>query len=579
MPLEHKRRVLPLFNLVPVFLFGLILIFVIPVIILDLTPPIARDALIHHLALPKLWIEQGRLFHLPWADFSYYPMNIDLLYLLPLYFKNDILPQFIHLFFGLGTGFLVFLYLKDKLGKNWGLIGFLIFFSTPIVLRLSTYAYVDLGMTFFITAGVYGFVQWKTGDYAKNSWFLMSAVSMGLALGSKYNALIAFAFMNLALVFCYARNTGQQKKALAAGVFFFLVAFLVASPWLIKNFLLTGNPVYPLFPNLFSVTADVLRGEASVANLIPEQKGVGLLQTRSLLYGENIWEILLLPLRVFFQGVDDSARYFDGALSFLLIVFLPFSLIRRPFRSDALLFISFSAFVILAAFFTEVIRVRYILPAVPFLSILSVLGIYNLYICAGQLTHGRKCIVKTLVALVVSGGVFLNGVYLKNYFVFVDPLPYLMKQETRDQFLSRHLASYTAIRYINDHLPENARVRLIFTGRRGYYLDRSYVHDPSFGMNMINEMVDKASDGLALRDYLSTLRFTHLLIREDLFLKYLRENFSERGVSDFLDKMASCTTLLYRANNYGVYQINPQNGELGRNHVQTAKSDCCDACL
>ncbi len=554
MPPKNIPWPFSLSRLTSIFFYVLILSFIVPVIILDLTPPIARDALIHHLALPRLWIEQGRFFHLPWADFSYYPMNIDLLYLVPLYFQNDVLPQFIHLSFGLGTGLLIFLYLKDKLGDNWGLTGFLVFFNTPIVLRLSTYAYVDLGMTFFITASVYSFIQWKKGFYTKKIWFLISAIAMGLALGSKYNALIAFAFMNMALVFCYARDTGQQKKALASGVLFLLVVFLVASPWLIKNFLLTGNPVYPLFPNIFAASSNILQGKASIANLIPEQKGLGLLQTRSLLYGESLWEILLIPLRIFFQGVDDSAQYFDGALSFLLIVFLPFSLIHKQLRSDALFFISFSVFIILVAFFTEVVRVRYILPAIPFLAILSVLGIYNLLMSAKQLAHGKKLILRTAVASVALAGIFLNAVYLKNYFVFVNPLPYLVKQETRDQFLSRHIAAYPAIHYINDHVPENACVRLIFTGRRGYYLNRSYVHDPSFGMNMIHEMV-RISDDTALKDYLNKGRFTHLLIREDLFLKYVNDNFSENRGANFLRQMASYTTLLYRANGYGVYQI------------------------
>lgn len=98
-------------------------------VILNLTPPISRDALIHHLAVPKLWLIHGGFYEIPWASFSYFPMNIDLLYLIPLYFKNDIAPKFIHFAFGLGIGLLVYNYLKNKLGKNWGLWGFLVFFQ------------------------------------------------------------------------------------------------------------------------------------------------------------------------------------------------------------------------------------------------------------------------------------------------------------------------------------------------------------------------------------------------------------------------------------------------------------------
>ena len=91
--------------------------------VLNLTPPISRDALIHHLAIPKLWFKHGGFYEIPWADYSYYPMYINLLYLVCLYFKNDIAPKFIHLAFGFGTGWLIFIYLKKKFDRNWGLPG------------------------------------------------------------------------------------------------------------------------------------------------------------------------------------------------------------------------------------------------------------------------------------------------------------------------------------------------------------------------------------------------------------------------------------------------------------------------
>ncbi len=114
------------------WLAGFAILFVIFLeILLNLTPPISRDALIHHLAVPKLWLRHGGIYEIPWADYSYYPMNINLLYLICLYFKNDVAPKFIHLTFGLGTGWLIYDYLKQKFDRNWGLLGILIFISPP----------------------------------------------------------------------------------------------------------------------------------------------------------------------------------------------------------------------------------------------------------------------------------------------------------------------------------------------------------------------------------------------------------------------------------------------------------------
>jgi hypothetical protein len=152
-------------NLFATILCIAILILLLIEIILNLTPPIARDALIHHLAIPKLWLKNGGFYEIRWAVFSYYPMNIDLLYLIPLYFNKDFIANFIHMSFGIGTALLIYNYLNNKISRIAGLLGILVFLSTPIVVRLSTEAYVDLGLAFFITAGILAFIRYRDGEF------------------------------------------------------------------------------------------------------------------------------------------------------------------------------------------------------------------------------------------------------------------------------------------------------------------------------------------------------------------------------------------------------------------------------
>ncbi|HBZ54809.1 MAG TPA: hypothetical protein DEO88_05340, partial [Syntrophobacteraceae bacterium] len=49
------------------------------ILLLAAVPPVDRDALTHHLAVPKLYLQQGGMVEIPWVPFSYYPMNLDLL--------------------------------------------------------------------------------------------------------------------------------------------------------------------------------------------------------------------------------------------------------------------------------------------------------------------------------------------------------------------------------------------------------------------------------------------------------------------------------------------------------------------
>ena len=69
------------------------------ILVLASVPPVDRDALTHHLAVPKLYLKHGGIYAIPAIPFSYYPMNLDLLYLIPLYFGNDIIPKYIHFAF------------------------------------------------------------------------------------------------------------------------------------------------------------------------------------------------------------------------------------------------------------------------------------------------------------------------------------------------------------------------------------------------------------------------------------------------------------------------------------------------
>ncbi|MBW1682564.1 MAG: glycosyltransferase family 39 protein [Deltaproteobacteria bacterium] len=159
------------------------------VVLLSWVPPVSRDALVHHLALPKLFLRHGILADFPTMVYSYYPMNLDLLYMIPLRFGNDIAPKLIHFSFGLLTAWVLYAYLKSRLGRTYGLMAALFFLSTPVIVKLSTTVYVDLGVIFFSTAALLLLLQWAERRF-RSRYLLLSAVCCGLALGTKYNALI-----------------------------------------------------------------------------------------------------------------------------------------------------------------------------------------------------------------------------------------------------------------------------------------------------------------------------------------------------------------------------------------------------
>ncbi|MBE9544509.1 MAG: glycosyltransferase family 39 protein, partial [Proteobacteria bacterium] len=223
-------------------LVSLLLVLICSIGILAWVPPVSRDALTHHLAVPKLYLQHGAIYEIPSIVFSYYPMNLDLLYLIPLYFENDIAPKYIHFLFALLTAGLIFSYLRKRLGADWGLFGALFFLSLPIIVKLSITVYVDLGLVFFSTAALINLLKWIDSRF-QLKFLILSASCCGLALGTKYNSLLVLFILTLFIPLVFISNSKKkfnakgsadkatlikiQLKAVGFGAIFFTIALLV----------------------------------------------------------------------------------------------------------------------------------------------------------------------------------------------------------------------------------------------------------------------------------------------------------------------------------------------------------------
>ena len=527
---------------------GTLLIFiavvVICIVILAGVPPVSRDALIHHLAIPKLYLQHGGIYEIPYAKWSYYPMNLDLLYLIPLYFGNDIIPKYIHFAFALLTALIIFRYLKTRLNVIYALLGVVVFLSLPIIVKLSITAYVDLGLIFFSFAALFYFLKWVNHEY-KLKFLLISAFWCGLGLGTKYNGLIVLFLLTLFTIFIYSKNSAvtdkKQAKAIGFGTVFMLVAIIVFSPWGIRNYVWTKNPIYPLYNSWFkSENAEALRintGDASNGAkeefdsvVGKDNRSWGHFAIRKIVFKEKWWEIALIPIRIFFQGEDDNPKYFDGKLNPLLF-FLPiiaFFYIKRDsskLKTEKRILFTFSILYILYAFFQVDMRIRYIGPVIPVLVILSMLGLHDLTnIVQKHFAPNSKMILLAAVNMAVLSFFCLNIFYLFQQYRIVDPLSFIKGRIGRDVYIERYRPEYAAIQFANKHLPENAKILGIFLGNRGYYCDRAIIFDFGLFKNSVQQAVSPED----LTTILKRSGFTHLLVRFDLFNQWAESQFNAR---------------------------------------------------
>ncbi|WP_319410115.1 phospholipid carrier-dependent glycosyltransferase [uncultured Desulfosarcina sp.] len=546
---------------------------VITIAIMASVPPVSRDALTHHLAVPKLWIEDGFFKELPSIPFSYYPMNLDLLYSIPLIFGNEIVPKYIHFAFGLLTAYLIYSHLRSRLDQFYALLGALFFLSIPVIIKLSTTAYVDLGLIFFTTATLFMLIEWAESGFSSKH-LVLAALSCGLALGTKYNGLIVLFLLTCAVPFLYLRGRSDrifktiplnQLKALGWGVFFFTLSLLVFSPWMIRNINLTGNPIYPLYNNIFSNPSehpsvdeddDAINGGGKTGKKDP---GWGNFAVRKVIYGELPWEIALIPIRVFFEGVDDDPKRFDGRLNPFLII-LPVLLFlfgsdpthhrKIEYRFLSLFSIAYLTF----AFFRVDMRIRWISPIVP---PLVVLCMYALAEIQGGGTHSGKRWKRSALnglALVSVVAMFVwNAQYLYALYHKIDPIPYITGRIDRDTYITKYRPEYELIRQINQLLPSDATILCFFIGNRIYYFDRKIQLDKSILKTVVShsDSVDQIGQRLIGK------RITHMLVRFDLTDSWIEKNFDEQEKARLRLFLQRYTKRIGEKSGYGLFEVVP----------------------
>jgi len=104
-------------------------------------------------------------------------------------------------------------------------------------------------------------------------------------------------------------------------------------------------------------------------------------------------------------------------------------------------------------------------------------------------------------------------------------------------------------------LPDDAVVFTMFIGRRGYYLNRKYKNEPSFGINTIRQMVITSANEETFDQFIRSMNVTHILVRNDLFYKFLQDNFSKSEIKNLINVINKRWTKLYDKHGYAVWDI------------------------
>lgn len=504
---------------------------VLSILPLALMPPAVRDELIQHLALPKLYLNAGRIWEAKHIGFSYLPANIDLLYMIPLALGSDVAPRLIHLFFAVLTASLVYSFILPRAGRRYALAGFFIYMTTPLVFNLARMAYIDHGAAFFSMLSLTAALRFRDGKQMK--WLIVSAAAMGFGLGAKYNVLISFMLIGLFIAAFSYREKGVSG-AIKNSAMFSVMALVLLSPWLIRNYAWTGSPFYPLFE---AAVSSMARGEG--IHVTGEMAPVG---KRFLLYGESVLDLVILPLRLFWEGADNSIERFDGVLNPFFLAFIPLAFHKKD--KEALVLLAYCFFFFLAAALTVDLVTRYLMPVIPVVIILVVLGMRNAL--SGRLKWPAVFFVAALVAF--------NLGYVRSLYQKTGAAGYIASGMDREGYLKAALPDYETVSFANSTLPKCSRVMLIFTGDRGYYWDRDYVYGDRTGV-FLKAMVRDSGEPGKLAAAFRSYGATHIMLNDALFQKFANDNFNEKELSVVASFFSTRLKPLYASKGYSLFEL------------------------
>lgn len=457
-------------------------------LLLALTPETGKDALIYHLAVPKLYLKHQGIYVVPGNVFAGYPLLAEMHYLLALGLRNDTLAKLIHyaVLWGVLLGMALF---SRHILRNapFPRLGMLIFCSIPSVFAVSHTAYNDLFVTLFTLAALYAFFRWSQQRAA--AWLILCGAFTGFAAACKYTALLAMPLGTLAILWL-ARQTGSAARDTLRRLALYVASALVAGfPFYLKNWIVMENPFYPFLYGLFGG-----RGWD------PDQARLYDLFIRNLGMGRNLWDYLLLPWNLSLRAQFDSPA-FDGILGPVFLVTLPFLAAMRRLEMPLRMTL---AYVLLTFIFWAVSaqQIRYLIPLFPLLAL-----------AAGALLtcyRSRKAIFGLLL-LLLAGSLVFNLFHITSRFLHINPLPVAVGGESRDQFLSRMLPPYEMYRFANRTLAADARIFLIYMKNYSFLCDRDCYADALFETHTIQKILRQASSPTEVYDLLKASKFTHLL--------------------------------------------------------------------
>jgi hypothetical protein len=395
-----------------------------------LGPEYSADGSYYHLALAARYLREHH-FPLITTDFhASYPAGIEMLFLFAFSVGKHSAAAATHLLFLFATAVALITFGLRFRAPTAGIAAAAFFLISPIVGIDATTAYVEVGWASACFACFYALQIWRQDN---NPHMLIIAGAMaGFSAAIKYPGFVAIAFALGVVLWHARRNRAEWRRALPM---LMIPTILLSAPWLVKNMIEVGNPFSPignrLFPNPY-------------VHISFED---GHLQRYAHLHGLT-WPELPMQVTVFGGKVA-------GILGPIFLL-APVGLLaaRSAMGRQVLL-----AALVFALHYPAHLETRFLIPALPFVSLAMAMALdsWPATLAATALLHWALCLP------------YIEKKYTDRYVEILEGRwSETLRIRPEEDTLAQRTDGYAMGRFINETLPENARIFQIGGMARAY---------------------------------------------------------------------------------------------------------------
>jgi hypothetical protein len=464
-------------------------------------PVLEHDESVYHLLLPKLYLASHGFVALPWNLYANMPHLVDLSYVVPGALGDFTAAKVFVLGFAFWTMAGLAPFARELLGPAGPGVLALLYVSGANVRWHLGLTYVEPVIGAVLLGAILSLRSWW-GDRGEPGHLRTLGILAGAACASKYTVWPHAAAL-LAVV-AVARPPGgarRRTRGLATAVG---AAALFVVPWLVKDAIVTGNPIYPNAYGLLGGLHWSPIQDVQFHNYLASAGGAV----------KSWWSTLLLPVNL----VVRPFLAFGSASFSAAVMALALASMARPWRRDdfatplrALVLVGFAAWAAGSQ------QGRFLVAWVPAMVVAAAVALAPLR------EHPRA--LATAMAAVVAAGLG-QALWRPD----AKPPAFEVFSVPRADLLARNYC-WDLTEFLNRTVPAGGGVLAMWENRL-YFLERPFIADSVFEAPTVLAGLRAAGDPDAFARQLAAAGITHVVINPLNYENYTRNRFPEAILDD-----------------------------------------------